>query len=366
MNTEVRKVLTDLVAIPSFSDNLAMTTEIIEYAAAFLCDCGMTVEIFTDNGHDSLVATSAGTKNPKHPKLLLQSHLDVVPCQLSQLELTTDSKGRYYGRGVFDMKFAAACFLVAAREFADELKNLDFGIMLTTDEETGGQYGVGYLTKQGYSADVVLLPDGGFDWKTEIAARGTWSFEVTARGAASHASRPWLGKNAIEELMQFAETAKSIVYHDDSDDATLVLSQIDGGTAMNQVPDKAVATFDMRFDIQRQGNIYRSKITEAAHEQGVEVRTQAAIETRHLDRRLPAVKAWSDTVAKICGDDRPGYSKSYGATDARYFGKDTPVIVVAPQGGGAHSDNEWIDARQLDEFYTCVVTYILKIARRSE
>lgn len=291
MNAEVRNVLAQLVAIPSFSDNLAMTAEIINYAAEYLRGCGLSVEIMTDDGHPSLVATSAGTKNPKHPKLLLQSHLDVVPCQLSQLELASNEHGHLCGRGVYDMKFAAACFLVAARELRDELATLDFGIMLTTDEETGGHHGVGYLTSQGYNADAVLLPDGGGNWQVETEARGSWSFEVTAHGVASHGARPWLGKNAIESLLQFANTVKSIVPHEKEDSSTLVISQIRGGEAVNQVPAEASATFDMRYDVERQGAMYRSQVAEAAH-----------------------------------------------------------------------SDHEWIDARQLGEFYACVVDYIRRMA----
>lgn len=358
-HAELLEILRQLVAIPSFTDNVAMSQEVIAFAAHYLADFDMHIETFAQNGHPSLIAT---TRKTTHPKLFLQAHLDVVPGSLTQLEMVAEN-GRLYGRGVYDMKFAAACFLLAVKQLKDHLGDLDFGIMFTTDEESGGEDGVGYLTSLGYNADAVLLPDGGADWQVEVAARGSWSFRASATGTSSHSSRPWLGDNAIDKLLDFIQRVKNIIPTSQDGDSTLVVSRIAGGEADNQVPALASVTFNARYETNEQARGYRSKITEAASQTGVELEHVLSIEPRQLDTNARALQVWNQTVASVRAHGaEPGYTKSLGASDARYFG-DTPVIVVSPGGGGAHSDREWISQGQLYEFYDCIVRYIEQFAR---
>lgn len=356
--TELFDILQQLIAIPSFTNNLAMSQEVIDLAANYLAEYGLHIKKITKNGFPSLVAT---TRKTKHPKLLLQAHVDVVPCGLSQLELVK-ADGNLYGRGVFDMKFGAACFLLAVKQLKDQLGDLDFGIMLTTDEESGGENGVGYLTSIGYSADCVFLPDGGANWQVEIAARGSWSFQATASGKSAHSSRPWLGENAIDKLIDFINQVKSIIPSSQEGDSTLVTSQISGGEAINQVPDQAMVTFNVRYESDQQVAGFKSQIAQLASRSGIEIEQLMNIQPRQLDTDSPVLDIWNQTVSEVRNDNsEPQYAKSFGASDARYFG-DTPVIVVSPAGGGAHSEQEWISQDQLYEFHDCVVNFITQIA----
>ena len=204
---------------------------------------------FEQNGFPSLIIT---TKQTKTPLLWLAAHLDVVPGSPAVFEAETKAGGRLYGRGAFDMKFAAACYIKLLKELGADLKNYDLGVMLTTDEEIGGLNGVGHLVKEGYSSKLVFLPDGGKNWQIEKAAKGVWHALVESRGVSAHGSRPWLGRNAIDQLMNFVNAARKFFpkepcsrknhYH-----STLNVGVIEGGRAVNQVPDSASARLDIRF-----------------------------------------------------------------------------------------------------------------------
>ncbi len=147
----------------------------------------MHINKYSSNGFSSLVATTTDTKNPT---IFLQAHLDVVPADPEAFTLIRKGKN-LVGRGSFDMKYAAACYLLLAEELSDNMQQHDFGIMLTTDEEDGGNDGVRYLLDQGYACDVCISPDGGDNWRLESAAKGQWLTEITAIGKTAHGSRPW-------------------------------------------------------------------------------------------------------------------------------------------------------------------------------
>ena len=70
--------------------------------------------------------------------------------------------------------------------------------MFTTDEELGGENGVGELLKHGWSAGLAVIPDGGENWQVESAAKGPLRAEIVClAGRSAHGSRPWEGENAI-------------------------------------------------------------------------------------------------------------------------------------------------------------------------
>jgi acetylornithine deacetylase/succinyl-diaminopimelate desuccinylase-like protein len=54
---------------------------------------------------------------------------------------------------------------------------------------------------------------------------------------------------------------------------------------------------------------------------------------------------------------------SLGTTDARYFcAYSVPCVVIQPDGGGRHADEEWIDEKGLSDFCEIIHKYILEYA----
>ena len=349
-----------LVAYPTVDGDKRAAYECLQYVERLLTIAGLEPTRYSSNGYESLVAT---TKQTKRPMLFLQAHLDVVPGGTDMFKLRREGN-KLIGRGAFDMKYAAACFLMVVEELQNSLKDYDFGLMFTTDEEVDGTNGVRYLLDQGYTCDVVFLPDGGDNWRLETAAKGGWAVQATATGRTAHGSRPWEGDNAIDTLLNFVRQVKGLVPTQSHTGTTMVLSKINGGKTHNQIPDEACATFDIRFMYENDGIKIRDRFTKLAKSLDIKLTTVTDIIPINLDLTLPAVAEWGRTVSMVRGVTTDGYALSFGASDARYFAaKNIPAIVTRPDGGGHHSADEWIDEASFYDFYECIKQYVINTGR---
>ena len=204
-------ILRDLIAIPSITGDAAASQQIIDYATHFLQKRGMHVHTFNKAGFPSLVATSRATK---HPKVLLAAHLDVVaaPPEMFQLRL---ENGTYYGRGVWDMKYAAAAYLHLIDEIQATLHTYDIGIMFTSDEEIYGEYGTGYQMREyGLRPQVAILPDAIQPWHIQQTGKGCYFGEVSVIGISAHGSRPWEGDSASIKLIHILQQVADLFKND--------------------------------------------------------------------------------------------------------------------------------------------------------
>lgn len=354
--------LNRLVAIPSVTDDFEQLNKAIDYCQQRLQKTSLHIKRFEQNGYPSLVATSRRTRRPK---VFLIAHLDVVPGDEALFHLEQNGD-KLIGRGVIDMKYAAAVFLELADKL-DELHGLDYGIIFTTDEERGGIDGVKYLFHEvGYSCGVAILPDGGNDWQLEASAKGGWICEASTLGDSAHSSRPWEGTNAIEPLLDFLQAMRGRLPVLTPGDPSLTISMISAGSAVNQVPDHASAIFDIRSASQTELMDIKLYAMETARHHRVTLRTHVDVDAAIADLTSPYVISWQSITAEVLGNifprDNPS-TVSYGSSDARYLSvRHIPYIVVRPRGGAHHSDEEWLHADDMALFGECLRRYLLHTA----
>ena len=206
--------------------------------------------------------------------LALVGHHDVVPPDDSQLEngeyALEERDGRLYGRGAADMKGSLAAAMVAFRD-ADPTRKLVFASF--AGEESGGvgcraaiedgfapDYAVVGEGSTGYSAAGVTASDasGGSsgprsDGVTDVAVahKGRRAATVEAEGEAAHASEPEAGANAIYrateavDLVRAADAPRTEVLSHDLE-GSVVVTEMEGGSAWNVVPEACAFTVDER------------------------------------------------------------------------------------------------------------------------
>lgn len=351
--------LQNLVRYRTETRDIAANVACLADVEAQLKDRGMHTTAFTFGQYPALLATTTQTKSPK---LLLAAHLDVVPAD-EHLYTMDERDGKLYGRGVFDMKFAAACYLQLIDDLASELNQYDFGILFTTDEELGGN-SVEQLLAQDYSASVCVLPDGGSDWQLEASNNGAWFIRLQSSGQTAHGSRPWEGQNAIDRLLGGIQEVKGVFGDLTPQKCSCTVSSISGGEAINQVPDSAEATVDMRFRDLVSYQAKRAKIEGIALESGLSIETLAQVDPGIVDVNEPHIAAFLETAQQVSG--KPvGQCHSLGSSDAHYFvAKGIPTILMRPTGGHQHGDKEWIDKAEFIQFYDVIKAYTQRIARR--
>lgn len=351
------RILADLVAFKTVSGEYEAAMGCLGYAEAYLARCGMHVRREEYDGFPSLVATS---RPAKRPKVLLQAHIDVVSAPDSCYRMQ-EKDGKLFGRGVFDMKFAAAIFLKVADELQDRLADYDFGIMLTSDEEVGGMNGVKKLLDAGYGADVCVLPDAGKGWKIETSHKGCWIGRVSATGLAAHGSKPWDGDNAIDRLIDALCAIRELFkdQHEDSD--TLSVNKILGGAVVNQVADKAEAIMDLRFLDDESFARQQRRMEDIARRYNVSLETVRHITVSRTNVDHPLVQPFLTIAERLHGEPLKRV-RSLGMSDAHYFTKQgTPVILVRPDGGGSHGDGEWVDKADLKTYFDVVKAYVREV-----
>jgi acetylornithine deacetylase/succinyl-diaminopimelate desuccinylase-like protein len=189
----------------------------IEYLDRYLSAAGFKTEVLAaEPERPNLVATMDGAGDG--PVLCLLGHVDTVLADASEWRhdpWSGDLEGGYlWGRGSIDMKSQVAAEAVAAVTLAQQGWRPAAGalkLVFVSDEETGGDLGAHWLTSthpDKVRCDMLLNEGGGemFEYGGRrhygvcCAEKGIFRFNVTALGAAGHASLPRTGDNALLKL----------------------------------------------------------------------------------------------------------------------------------------------------------------------
>ncbi len=363
----LEEYLNKLIKFKTITKDLQKTEEALQWIKDKVSGLPVYTKSYEKNGFQSLIITTQKTKTPE---ILLAAHLDVVKGSDNVFRPIIND-GKLYGRGVFDMKYAIACYLKLLHELKSELPKLDLGIMITTDEEIGGANGANYLLNQeSYSAKVCVLPDGGKNWELITESKGILQIKVKSVGKSAHGSKPWLGESAIDNLLDFMQKLKAEKLFDESYYSralehyynTVNIGKISGGEVVNQVSDYAEAVLDVRFVSKENEvdiiNLFKKNANKAGK---IEIEKIISGYPLKTDENNIYVNQFIKIAAQNGIDIKSTFT--HGSSDARYFSENNiPVIVIRPDGGGHHSEKEWIDLASLDKFYQVLKTFVLNIS----
>lgn len=358
----MENILKKLVAFPTVTGDKNASHEAIDYIAGFLVERGMHVERFDSNGYESLVASVR--LGQKQPKVMLAAHLDVVSAP-EELFNVRQENGRFYGRGVLDMKFAIAAYMQFVDDIQDHLADYGFGILVTTDEETGGYDGVKALIKEGYLPQVCVLPDGGDNWQVQVHGKGFLRLKMASHGKAAHGSRPWLGKSAFEPLLKALHETESLFPENTAQSNTYNLCHMTGGNTGNQVADYAEALLDFRLKSKQEMNRIQQATQAICDKYGVELHIQLVGSPVEFSLKNPYIAPFVRHITDVTGIAVKG-SHTLGSSDARYFSEvDVPCVSLYPAGGGHHGNEEWLSEEGFYQFKEVLDRYMNEIARVS-
>jgi acetylornithine deacetylase/succinyl-diaminopimelate desuccinylase-like protein len=148
----------------------------------------------------------------ERPALILLSHLDTVPANPSDWSVDPFSgkvwDGFVWGRGALDAKGLMAAHLMTLIELAESGEELDRDIIFlsTPDEETGGQFGAGWIAENHpelfEGAGYLLTEGGGIRessgiederpalWGITLTEKAPCWLELRSHGRGGHSSTP--------------------------------------------------------------------------------------------------------------------------------------------------------------------------------
>lgn len=281
------------------------------------------------------------------------AHIDVVPGRPDQFHLRSEGD-RLHGRGVKDMKGAALPFLLAYRDCCvHEGEAPAVGILISTDEETGGKT-IPMLLSNGLQTPIAFTPDTGSSPGVVVEHKGAAWLLLESRGAAGHAALPWEAVNPIPALGE-AIRAIAKAYPPGAGGEwkmTVSITELSGSDAMNRIPATASAMLDVRYPPEEYSGardviagllpLLPEGCTLTVKEEGNPLRT---------DPEHPFIQRFLTTVEKVEGT-KPPFIREHGATDARHFSAaGVPAFLYGPRGGGIHGDDEWVSLASLRQQY---------------
>jgi len=176
-------------------------------------------------GRGNLIARLVGSEGS--PRLLYMAHTDVVPIEDESVWRyppfeAAMAEGRIWGRGASDCKALVTCESMAAILLKRAGVSLKGDLILTAgaDEETGGEYGYGWLAKNMPSAvraDVAINEGGGLPLRLDRGLlflfahgeKGRLEVHITLRGKSFHAAWPWRAVNPNYMLAEALDRIRS-------------------------------------------------------------------------------------------------------------------------------------------------------------
>jgi succinyl-diaminopimelate desuccinylase len=298
----------------------------------------------------------AGNSSTLSPDIGYMVHMDVVSGKPEQFRINIEGD-KMIGRGTSDMKFSIPIGVSILNNLIAEKSELTFSLVITTDEEIGGFDGGAHLAEElKFRPKCLIVPDGGDNLTFVNKAKGVCQLIITSKGSPAHASRPWMGKNALEPLVKLGN--ELIKFYGKNSlkenwNTTMNMGQIQGGISINQVCPEAVMKLDFRYPETDSIENITATVTKLSKNisPNLTISTASTGMPTFTDKGLSVVKDFLSAMEKSYGKQIV-VTQTYGASDARHFAKyNIPVLMMKPLGGVIHSENEWVSINSSLKFY---------------
>ncbi|MBZ4418951.1 M20/M25/M40 family metallo-hydrolase [Myxococcus sp. RHSTA-1-4] len=348
------ELLQALVAIPSVSGDEG---RIADTVSGWAEGWGARVQ---RKGHNVWFSVGSGPR-----RLLVNSHLDTVkPCAGWTYEPHAPEwrEDRLYGLGSNDAKGCVTGMLLAAQSLLKEGAPTGGEVVFafTAEEETGGQ-GLGTMLSELGPLDAAIVGEP-TSLKPCTAQRGMLLLRCTAHGKSGHVAHAHT--NASVNAIHMAAVDISVLAelrfpsHPLLGEARAQVTQISGGLARNQVPDKCEFFVDLRT-------------TPAMNHAEVAKQVAGALKSEvhvHSARYLPKATASNQPVVRAAIAAAGAQPVGSSTTSDWAFLGDLPAVKVGPGDTlRSHQADEYLTRAELEAgaaFYTRLVRgYFEEVAR---
>lgn len=338
--------------------------DVAKYVQHILQENGIEAKLdWVADGRPNVLAEIKGKKPGK--TLLYNGHLDVVPATedwATNPYEAVQRNGKIYGRGTSDMKSGVAAMIYAAivlkrmgSPFVGTLK-----LFFNVDEERENA-GMRHFLQSDVTAHYAVISEP-TELAVHIAHKGIARFRVRTFGEAKHAGKVTQNEsNAISHMMELivALEEKNEQLMEKRDDvlghASLTVTKITGGTAINIVPDMCEIEIDRRLlsgetEEQVTSDI-ETIIQEVANREAFsyEIDPYLFIPATQIEREHPFVKELSSVVEHVL-QSRAEIGVFEASCEAPFLSvyKQIPTIICGPGSlNEAHRVNESVEIAEV-------------------
>lgn len=339
----------------------------IDLVESWLVDRSIEVTRFeTGPGLSSLVAR----RGRGAARIVMYGHVDVVPGAAEQFRPRRDGD-RLLGRGAYDMKAALAAMMgaIAAHSESSEVEAL---LVVVPDEERtdlqaregGAQNSTHALAEMGViDGDLAILGEP-TDLDIGVEAKGVLMLRIPVMGVSAHGSTPWKGENAILRAVDLYRAITGLPFASQASAGfsgpSINLARIQGGEALNQVPDTCWIDVDIRYVPGQSPVEIAAQIAELGAVEPTVVLNQEPIEIsphEPLVAELIASAARTGCPARAIG--------RHGASDAVAFTRrGIPAVEFGPIGAGHHGPKEYVDLVSVEKYERALISFLARTPAR--
>ena len=291
----------------------------------------------------NVVARYRGT-GVKEP-IVMMAHLDVVTAQRDDWNLDpfvlNEDEDYYYGRGTIDDKAMAAIFIANLIRFKREgyVPDRDFIVALTSDEESGGSNGVGWLLENqpGLIQGALAINEGGYGLlqdgqplanTIQIAEKIYATFRVTAKNPGGHSSLP-RDDNAIYDLAEALLRIRDFKFPVELNDVMRVSFERQAEINTGQRAEDFRALLESPIP---QDSLDRLSAEAAINAQLRTTAVATLLDGGHAPNALPQTAVANVNVRMLPGSDPQEVLETLIAV------VDNPELLVEYRGGGSITD----------------------------
>lgn len=364
------EILDRLISFDTVSRNSNL--ELAAYAEDLLKNSGFAVtRIPSANGEKTGLYAELG---PTGDGVMLSAHTDVVPVDgqdwtRDPFRLTRE-QDRLYGRGTTDMKGYVASMLSVAERAAKANLREPLKLVLSYDEEIGC---VGIQEMLDRVTPLVGQPRACFvgeptEMQVAVGHKGKAALRATCFGQSGHSALAPTFVNALHLAADFIVELRDLQRHYATNGhrdpaysvpyTTIHAGVLNGGTALNIVPDQATITFEYRFLAADPAPAILRAIEEAGERAAAAYRSQwdgARIEIEQYNAYpgldVPETDCVIGLAQKLAQTNET--TKVAFGTEAGFFSElGIPTVVCGPgsMAGQGHKPDEYL---ALSELQSC-------------
>lgn len=333
------EMLKELVEFNTIEDK--DNNNIVSWILNYLEKIGFNNQVFTNkvNGKKILISSIG-----KDYALGFMGHTDTVNISkdwsYNPFKLTQENNN-LFGLGVCDMKSGIVAFLKAVSEIDKNKLKKGIKIYLTYDEEIGFE-GIKELVKNEIEFPKNIIIAEPTNLTPVIATKGCIEYSINFKGKSAHSSMPHKGVNSIKNVLSFVN--ELYVFHNKLKEeknnlfevpfTSMNIAKINGGDAINKIPESCSLEFDFRTIKKEHHEIIRKKISKLLTKYNCEYKIINDVEAMN-NSDLKFIKH----LEKLTRNKRESFVY---VTEASFI-KDSNIVLLGVGPITAHEANEHIN-----------------------
>jgi len=319
--------------------------------------------------HDGLpvLVSEVGPAGAAAPCVVFHAHLDVVPGQAEQFEPRVEGD-RLIGRGAYDMKGGLAAMMLAVKNLEGQ-RQVRVRLVCVPDEEAEelDARSTDKIVERGLGGNFAITGEP-TDLHIGVEAKGVLAMQIEVHGRSAHSSTPWLGDNAVVKAVDAFRAIASLPFARESselfDRPSINLGRIQGGDAVNSVPDECTMAVDIRYlPAQDPGEI----LSQVRGIPGIEITRTFIHPPVTVARNNPYVRTLGEAVSRSMSGQEVMSVGRDGASDVvAFLQAGIPAVEFGPVGAGHHGPEEWVSLASLARYRRALVDFVEVLPRRLE